>query len=51
MKVLVYIETKEGSPVQGSLELLTAAKELVEPTRQYPLCFISPNAVRSWDML
>ena len=30
MKVLVYIETKEGSPVQGSLELLTAAKELGE---------------------
>ena len=30
MKVLVYIETKEGAPVQGSLELLTAAKELGE---------------------
>lgn len=30
MKVLVYIETKEGSPVQGSLELLTAAKKLGE---------------------
>lgn len=31
MKVLVYIETKEGAPVQGSLELLTAAKELERP--------------------
>ena len=30
MKVLVYIETKEGAPVPGSLELLTAAKELGE---------------------
>ena len=30
MKVLVYIETKEEAPVQGSLELLTAAKELGE---------------------
>ncbi len=28
MKVLVYIETKEDAPVPGSLELLTAAKEL-----------------------
>ena len=30
MKVLVYVETKEGTPVQGSLELLTGAKELGE---------------------
>lgn len=30
MKVMVYIETKEGAPVPGSLELLTAAKELGE---------------------
>ena len=30
MKVLVYIETKEGAPVQGSLELLTGAKKLGE---------------------
>ena len=30
MKELVYIETKEGAPVPGSLELLTAAKELGE---------------------
>ncbi len=30
MKVLAYIETKEGAPISGSLELLTAAKALGE---------------------
>ncbi len=30
MKVLAYIETKEGAPIPGSLELLTAAKTLGE---------------------
>ncbi len=30
MKVLVYIETKEGAAIPGSLELLTAAKALGE---------------------
>lgn len=30
MKVLVYVEIKEGAPIPGSLELLTAAKELGE---------------------